>query len=70
MLKNKQKQMKKPLTPIQTINKTKSQIKALNTRLMEGKVKNPYAVKNKIKTLKETIKIEMENHYWENYLSI
>lgn len=62
--------MKKPLTAIQTINKTKSQIKALNTRLMERKVKNPYAVQNKIKTLKETIKIEMDNHYWENYLSI
>jgi hypothetical protein len=62
--------MKKPLTPIETINKTKSQIKVLNSRLLEGKVKNKYAVQNKIKGLKEALKIEMENHYWENYLSI
>ena len=62
--------MKKPLTPIETINKTKSQIKVLNSRLLEGKVKNKYAVKNKITGLKEALKIEMENHYWENYLSI
>ena len=62
--------MKKTLTPIQTINKIKSQIKALNTRLKEGKVKNPYPVINKIEGLKQILKIEMENHYWENYLSI
>lgn len=62
--------MKKTLTPIQTINKTKSQIKALNNRLKEGKVKNPYPVINKIKGLKESLKIEIDNHYWENYLSI
>lgn len=62
--------MKKPLTPIQTINKIKSQIKALNNRLKDGKVKNIYAVQNKIKNLKEDLKTEMENHYWENYLSI
>jgi hypothetical protein len=62
--------MKKALTPIQNINKKKAQIKALNNRLIEGKVKNTYAIQNKIKSLKEAIKIEMENHYWENYLSI
>jgi len=62
--------MKKPLTPMQSINKIKSQIKALNNRLKEGKVKNPYPLLNKIEGLKETLKIEMENHYWENYLSI
>ena len=62
--------MKKPLTPIQTINKIKAQIKALNTRLMEGNVKNKYAVENKIKSLKLALKTEIENHYWENYLSI
>jgi hypothetical protein len=62
--------MKKTLTQIQTINKIKSQIKALNTRLKEGKVKNPYPVINKIEGLKQILKIEMENHYWENYLSI
>jgi hypothetical protein len=62
--------MKKPLTPMQSINKIKSQIKALNTRLKEGKIKNPYPLLNKIEGLKERLKIEMENHYWENYLSI
>lgn len=62
--------MKKLLTPMQRINKTKAQIKALNTRLKEGKVKNPYPVINKIEALKEALKTEMDNHYWENYLSI
>ncbi|MEI8137618.1 MAG: hypothetical protein WCH21_09875 [Bacteroidota bacterium] len=62
--------MKKQLTPIQSINKTKSQIKALNNCLKDGKVKNPYPVLNKIEALKTALKTEMENHYWENYLSI
>jgi hypothetical protein len=62
--------MKAQLTPMQNINKIKSQIKALNSRLKEGKVKNVYAVKNKIENLKNDLKIEMDNHYWENYLSI
>ena len=62
--------MKKQLTPIQSMNKIKSQIKALNKRLKEGKVKNPYPVINKINGLKQSLKIEMENHYWENYLSL
>lgn len=62
--------MKKQQTPMQTINKIKSQIKALNTRLKQGKVKNPYPVINKIESLKQVLKTEMENHYWENYLSI
>ena len=62
--------MKKALTPVQTINKIKSQIKALNNQLKEGKVKNPYPVINKINGLKESLKIEIDNHYWENYLSL
>lgn len=62
--------MKNPLTPVQTINKLKGQIKALNSRLIEGNVKNKYAVQNKIKALKLALKTEIENHYWENYLSI
>ena len=62
--------MKKQLTPVQTMNKIKSQIKALNKRLKEGKVKNPYPVLNKIEALKTALKTEMDNHYWENYLSI
>jgi hypothetical protein len=62
--------MKNPLTPVQKINKLKAQIKALNSRLIEGKARNVYALRNKIETLKSDLKIEMENHYWENYLSI
>jgi hypothetical protein len=62
--------MKTPLTPMQNIKKLKSQIRALNLRLIEGKVKNVYAVKKKIENLKNDLKIEMDNHYWENYLSI
>lgn len=62
--------MKKPLTPIQSINKIKSQIKALNYRLRDGKVKNVYPIQNKIANLKNDLKTEMDNHYWENYLSI
>jgi hypothetical protein len=62
--------MRKQLTPVQTINKLKAQIKALNSCLIEGNVKNKYAVQNKIKSLKLALKTEIENHYWENYLSI
>jgi membrane protein insertase Oxa1/YidC/SpoIIIJ len=62
--------MKKQLTPVQSMNKIKSQIKALNKLLKERKVKNPYPVLNKIEALKMALKTEMDNHYWENYLSI
>jgi hypothetical protein len=51
------------------VYKLKAQIKALNKRLEDGKVKNEYSVKNKIKTLKNTLKIAMDNYNWENYLS-
>jgi len=51
------------------INQLKSQIKALNTRIKTGKVKNLYAVQNKVKTLKMTLQIEIDNYNWENYLS-
>ena len=62
--------MKKPINPKQNNKKLKSQIKALNLRLIDGKVKNVYAVHKKIENLKNNLKIEMDNHYWENYLSI
>jgi hypothetical protein len=51
------------------INKLKAQIKALNTRIQAGNVKNVYAVQNKIKTLKMHLQIEIDNYNWENYLS-
>jgi hypothetical protein len=51
------------------VNKLKSQIKALNNRLEEGKAKNIYSLQNKIKSLKMQLNIEMERYAWENYLS-
>jgi hypothetical protein len=54
---------------MQKINKITAQIRALNKRLTEGKVKNVYAVQNKIKTLKNRLKIEIDLYNWENYLS-
>ena len=51
------------------VNKLKSQIKALNNRLKEGKAKNIYSLQNKIKSLKMQLNIEMERYAWENYLS-
>ena len=54
---------------MQKINKITAQIRALNKRLTEGKVKNVYAVQNKIKTRKNRLKIEIDLYNWENYLS-
>jgi len=54
---------------MQTINKLTAQIRALNKRIADGKVKNVYAVQNKIKTLKNRLKIEIDLYNWENYLS-
>ena len=54
---------------MQKINKITAQIKALNKRITEGKVKNVYAVKNKIKSLKNRLEIEMDLFNYENYLS-
>lgn len=51
------------------ILKLKAQIKILNKKIENNNVKNIYAVKNKIRKLTEQLKIEMENYYWENYLS-
>jgi hypothetical protein len=52
------------------IFKLKAQIKILNKKLDDNDTKNVYAIKNKIKELKKQLQIEMDNHYWENYLSI
>ena len=54
---------------MQKINKLKAQIKALNSRIEQGKVKNVYPVQNKIKSLKTALKKENEKYHWENYLS-
>jgi hypothetical protein len=54
---------------MEKVNKITMQIKVLNKRIAEGKVKNVYAVQNKIKTLKNRLKIEIDLYNWENYLS-
>jgi len=54
---------------MEKVNKITMQIKALNNRIAKGKVKNVYAVQNKIKTLKNRLKIEIDLYNWENYLS-
>ena len=54
---------------MEQIKKLENQIKALNKRLQEGKVKNVYSIQNKIKGLKNRLKIEIDNHHWETYLS-
>jgi len=54
---------------MEQIKKLENQIKALNKRLQEGKVKNVYSIQNKIKSLKNRLKIEIDNHHWETYLS-
>ena len=54
---------------MEKVNKITMQIKTLNKRIADGKVKNVYAVQNKIKTLKNRLKIEIDLYNWENYLS-
>ena len=54
---------------MEKINKLKAQIKALNTKIKNGNVKNIYPVQYKIKALKNSLKIELDNYNWENYLS-
>ena len=54
---------------MEEIKKLESQIKALNNRIKEGKVKNVYSIQNKIKSLKNRLKIEIDNHHWETYLN-
>lgn len=45
------------------IDSLKAQITALNLQIEEGKAKNQYAVKNKIKRLKMALKLETERLY-------
>ena len=54
---------------MQNNQKIQSQIKALNKLLEEGKVKNVFPVKNKIKSLKNALKIENERQTWANLLN-
>ena len=66
---NKSNFQKNKTKTMEQIKKLENQIKALNKRLQEGKVKNVYSIQNKIKSLKNRLKIEIDNHHWETYLS-
>ena len=52
------------------INKLKAQIKAINSLIKEGKVKNIYPAEKKVEALKNSLKIEIENQYWRNLESL
>jgi hypothetical protein len=54
---------------MQNYQKIQNQIKALNKRLGEGKVKNVFPLQNKIKSLKNALKIENERQTWSNLLN-
>ena len=54
---------------MQNNQKVQNQIKALNKRLEEGKVKNVFPVKNKIKSLKNALKNANERQSWANLLN-
>ena len=72
--------MKAKKTP-QTIESLNSQINVLNRLILEGRAKNISILQNKIKSLKNRLKIEItnnreqlniiaENNYWEKYSSL
>jgi len=54
---------------MENIKKLKAKIRILNAKIRKGQVKNIKAVQVKLKALKELLEIEMDNHYWENFLS-
>ena len=54
------------------IKQLEAQIRAINEKLKNYTFKSEksfYKAKNKVKTLKETLQIEIDNYNWENYLS-
>ena len=53
---------------MENIKKLKAQIRIF-AKIRKGQVKNIHAIQGKIKALKEMLEIEMDNHYWENFLS-
>jgi hypothetical protein len=59
----------KYIKAMQNNQKIQNQIKALNKQLEEGKVKNVFPVQNKIKSLKNALKIENERQTWANLLN-
>ena len=45
------------------------QIEVLEKIIVKGKVKNKYALNNKIKTLKKKVQKESKKQSWNNFLS-
>jgi len=45
------------------------QIEVLEKIIVKGKVKNKYALNNKIKTLKKKVQKESKKQNWQNFLS-
>lgn len=54
---------------MQQVIKLEYQIKAILRRAEEGKIKNLYAARNKIKALKKQHEALKQQQNWDNYLS-
>jgi ribosomal protein L23 len=52
-----------------TPEKIKMQIKAINSQIKAGKVKNVYSAQGKIKALKIAYLKAKQEHSWNNYLA-
>lgn len=55
---------------MKNIKKLQNQIKALNFKLLQGNVKNVYAVKGKINELKGKLQQEIDRYNWEAFESL
>ena len=53
----------------ETYNSIHRQIKAISARLMSGKVGNPYALKNKLQSLKNRLREQSNLKVWNDHLS-
>ncbi len=51
------------------IEKLKAQIRVLTLKVKNNETKNIYALKGRLDKLKTQLQIEMDNFYWENFLS-
>jgi len=58
------------LSKMKNIKKLQNQIKALNFKLLQGNVKNVYAVKGKINELKGKLQQEIDRYNWEAFESL
>lgn len=54
---------------MEKIIKLQYQITAINTRIKQGKVKNVFAAKNKIKSLQIKVSELQSQHNWNSFLA-